>query len=498
MRSMDLVNGLVRGLGVRVGGVMAAAVAGLAVAWLALTTSPAHARRDDQPAPERAPVGAPGSPVPATRGGVVVMENARIFPVVGDPIGRGVLVLRDGKVAAIGAVGAVEIPAGATRIDLAGKTIIPGIVDTHSHVGGIGAGDSSATTHPDARVYDSINPLDPGFKRALAGGITTINVMPGSGHLLSGTTVYLKPRGGATVDDLAIADARGGPAGGVKMANGTNPLRAPPFTGTRGKSAAVVRQMLVKAQEYAEKVRSAGDDRAKLPPRDLGNETLAGVLDRSRIVHHHTHRADDVATVMRIAKEFNLRVVLQHVSEGYKVAGQIRAAQDAGHIVGCSVILVDSPGGKLETAEARFENAAILEKAGVLVAFHTDDWITDSRLFLRSAALGVRAGMSPEGALRAMTINGAKMLDLQARVGSLEVGKDADVVVLSGDPFSVYTKVEQTWVEGRKLFDRAEAQDRLWATGGFGAGAPVKPYLCCQDESEYFNFGRRQWSAGGR
>ena len=139
--------------------------------------------------------------------------------------------------------------------------------------------------------------------------------------------------------------------------------------------------------------------------------------------------------------------------------------------------------GKLEARDVDWKNGAALEKAGVPVGFHTDDPVTDSRLFLRSAAFAVRAGMSRAGALRALTLTGAEMLDLQDRVGSLEAGKDADFIVLSGDPLSVYTHVEQTWIEGKKVFDRADPQDRLWAVGGPGAGDPRRSFMCCYESA---------------
>jgi imidazolonepropionase-like amidohydrolase len=155
------------------------------------------------------------------------------------------------------------------------------------------------------------------------------------------------------------------------------------------------------------------------------------------------------------------------VSEAWKVADQIAAAG-----VPSSIIVIDSPGGKLETQDTHFRNGASLEKVGALVGFHTDDGITDSRLFLRSAGLAVRAGMSREKALRGMTLSGAEMLDMGDRVGSLKAGKDADLVILSGDPLSAYTQVLETWVEGLKVFDRSDAKDRLYAVGGFGASDP--------------------------
>ncbi|MFQ5489865.1 MAG: amidohydrolase family protein [Phycisphaerae bacterium] len=404
----------------------------------------------------------------------VAFIGGRIIPIAGDPIDRGTLLVRDGKITAVGPADRVTVPPGSTRVDATGKVLMPGLICTHNHIGGIGGADSTAPIQPDVRIYDSLNVLDSGYRRALAGGLTTLNIMPGSGHLLSGQTVYIKLRKARTIDDLFIRNADGTPAGGIKMANGTNSRRDKPFPGTRAKSAALVREQYVKALEYRKKIERAGGDAAKMPPRDIGLEALLQAMDGKRVVHHHTHRHDDILTVLRLAKEFGFRVVLHHVSEGWMVAKEIAEAG-----VPCSVIVIDSPGGKLEATEMSLETGAILEKAGVEVAFHTDDWITDSRLFFRSAALAVRAGMSRSGALKALTLAGAKMLDLDDRIGSLEVGKDADVIVLSGDPLSVYTKVEQTWVEGRKVFDRSDPTDRLHAVGGYGAGHDTKPYFCC-------------------
>ncbi len=409
----------------------------------------------------------------------IAFAGARIIPIRGEPIADGVLVVRHGRIVSVGASKDATIPDDAQRVDASGKVIMPGLVDTHNHIGGIGGGDGSGPLQPDVRIYDSLNPLDAGFRRAVAGGLTTLNIMPGSGHLLSGQTVYVKLRKARTINDMFIRDAEGRPAGGIKMANGTNSMREPPFPGTRGKSAALVRDLFVKAQEYRDKLERAGDDPEKRPARDLGMEALLEVLDGRRIVHHHTHRADDIITVLRLKEEFGFRVVLHHVSEAWKVADEIAAAGAP-----CSVILVDSPGGKLEAAELYYETGGVLEKAGALVAFHTDDWITDSRLFLRMAALGVRAGMSRDGALRALTLNGAKMLDLESRVGSLEAGKDADFIVLSGDPLSVYTKVLETWVEGQKVFDRSNPEDYLHAIGGYGAGRDQQPYMCCFEHTD--------------
>jgi len=190
------------------------------------------------------------------------------------------------------------------------------------------------------------------------------------------------------------------------------------------------------------------------------------ILEGKRIVHNHSHRADDIMTVLRLADEFHYRVVVHHGSEACKVVDEL-----AKRHVPVSYTMIDSPGGKLETINVDMSCPAILEKAGVKVAFNTDDPITPSRLLLRQAALAVRGGMSTDAALKGLTIYPAEMLDLGDRVGSLQAGKDADFIILSGEPFSVYTHVLQTWIEGQKVFDRSDARDLRYATGGFAVAA---------------------------
>jgi len=406
----------------------------------------------------------------------LAFTGARLIPIDGPELERGVLVVQGGKILAVGAEGSVQVPAGAEVHDCSGQVLMPGLVDTHSHIGGGWAADSSAPIQPHASVYDAIDVRDTGFQRAQSGGLTTLNVMPGSGHLMSGQTVYLKLRDRGTIEEWVVRDAAGEPMGGMKMANGTNSQRDAPFPGTRGKSAALVREVFLEAQAYQRKLEAAKQDPEKAPERDLGMEALVEVLEGKRIVHHHTHRHDDILTVLRLREEFGFRVVLHHVSEAWKVADEIAAAG-----VPSSLILVDSPGGKLEAKDLLFVSGKALEDRGASVAFHTDDWITDSRLFLRMAAFGVRAGMSREGALRALTIEGAKMMDLGDRVGSLTPGKDADFIVLDGDPFSVYTRVQETWIDGERVFDRSDEKDRLFADGGLGAGSPHAFISCCHD-----------------
>jgi len=407
----------------------------------------------------------------------IAFVGAKVIPITAPPITDGTVVVRGGKIAAVGPSASVEVPADTERVDVRGKVIMPGLIDTHSHVGGGWGADGSAPIQPDVRVLDSINVRDAGFQKCRAGGLTTLNIMPGSGHLLSGQTVYVKLRKANVIEEFFIRDDRGVPMGGMKMANGTNSQREPPFPGTRSKSAALIRQKFVKALDYRKKIQDAGGDSTKLPERDLEMEGILEVLDGKRVVHHHTHRADDIMTVLRLQKEFGFKVVLHHVSEGWRVADEIAKAG-----VPCSVIVVDSPGGKIEAMNMRYDTGAILDKAGVLVAFHTDDWITDSRLFLRSAALAVRGGMPEDRALYALTMAGAKMIELDKRIGSLEVGKDADLIVLSGEPLSVYTKVLQTYVEGQKVFDRSDPKDYLFAVGGYGASRDQVVHACCGEE----------------
>ncbi|MCH2138335.1 MAG: amidohydrolase family protein [Phycisphaerales bacterium] len=403
--------------------------------------------------------------------------NAHLIPVTGAEIPVGDMLVADGMIVDLGTAGTlVDSTQGLVVVDCMDRVIMPGLICTHSHIGGWGGGDRSGPIQPETRIFDAINVSDPGFRRAVAGGLTALNIMPGSGHLSSGQTTYVKLRPARTVDDILILDDNGQPMGGLKMANGTNPQGGPGFPGTRGKSAALVRQAFLDAQHYAAQIEAAGDDPAKLPKRDLRLETLAQVLDGSRTVHHHTHRHDDIMTVLRLAEEFNFNVVLHHVSDGWKVADEIAAAGAP-----CSIIVVDSPGGKEEALDISFRTGKILADAGVTIAYHTDDFITDSRYFLRSPAMGIRAGLDRDTALRSVTLNAAAMLDIDHRTGSLEPGKDADFIVLDGDPFSIWTKVLATHVEGEQVFDRTDPDDLLVAQGGWGVGTPGRPYMCCQE-----------------
>jgi imidazolonepropionase-like amidohydrolase len=426
----------------------------------------------------------------------IAYRGARIYTAVGSPMEHGVLIVDQGKILAIGPEDKVQVPDQATVRDLASKVIIPGLVDTHSHIGIYprphvpANSDGNEMTGPaqaGLRALDAIYPDDPGIRMAVAGGVTTANIMPGSGNVIGGQTLYVKLRG-QTIEAMRIPNIP--VLGGLKMANGENPKGygrrgQPQAPVTRMKLAALQREQFVKARDYQRQWTTyrkavAEGKTVPQPETDLAMEPLVEVLERKRTVHFHTHRADDLMTALRLAEEFGFEIVLQHATEGYRVVEELVRRKAP-----VSLTLVDSPGGKLEAAGVLEENAAVLDKAGVKVAINTDDFITESRFFLRTGAIAVRGGMPEDAALRALTLYPAQMLHLDGRLGSLEAGKDADFVVLSGPPFSVYTQVLETYIDGAQVFDRSRQRDWAYQAGGFALAdlnqlpkppAPLKPF----------------------
>ena len=409
----------------------------------------------------------------------IVFTNAVIYTGVADkPIEKGTLIVRAGKIQAVMAGG--ELPAGTATIDLKGAVIIPGLVDTHSHIGLYGkpgvpansdGNEMSGPVQPAVRALDSIWPNDPGIRMAVAGGVTTANIMPGSGNVIGGQTLYVKLRG-ETVETMRILGKLPNGTeilGGLKMANGENPKgygrskQQAPFT--RMKVAALQREQFVKAREY-----QAKKDAGEKVERDIALEPLVEVLEHKRTVHFHCHRADDLVTAIRISEEFGFELVLQHATEGYRVLDLLKQKQ-----IPVSITVLDSPGGKAETIGRLEETPGIMERAGVPVTINTDDSITESRFYLRTVAEAVHGGMSEAGALKSVTITAAKVLHLDHRLGSLEPGKDADFVILSGAPFSTYTKVLQTWIDGKKIFDASDAAQRPYRDGGFALPRGTEP-----------------------
>ena len=401
----------------------------------------------------------------------LVFQHATVYTVTGGTIEDGAVRVSSGLISEVGPSHEVETN-NAQIIDLSGKVLIPGLVDSHSHVGivnrpraaGSDSNESSGPIQPALRAMDAINPRDPSIRQALAGGVTTANVMPGSGNAMGGQTAYIKLRG-KTVDEMLVNP--GGISGGMKMANGENPKRANEGQehgpGTRMATAALQRDVFVRATNYRNKRAAADKDKKKkIPARDLGLEAVLEILDRKRVVHFHSHRADDIMTTIRLSDEFNFRLVLQHGTLSNQVAAELARRE-----IPVSMTLIDSPGGKHEIMGLLSSAPALLAQAGLTVALNSDDWVTESRLLLRTAALAVREGMSRDDALAAVTINPARILDLGDRIGSIEPGKDADLVILSDEPFSLYTQVLATYIDGEMVFDRSDPVDLRYAVGGF-------------------------------
>ena len=418
----------------------------------------------DSPAPAQAP---------KEKAKITALKVGRIYPVAQAPIEKGVLVIEGGKIIDVGPLDQVKIPEGAEVRELPDAVLIPGLVDSHSHIGiyprpGVPANsdgnEMSGPVQSGLRALDAIQPTDPGIPMAVAGGVTTANIMPGSGNVIGGSTLYVKLRGN-TVEEMRIIDPK--TLGGMKMANGENPKGygkrgQAPFT--RMKVAALQREQFQKAKEYQTKWKAHNDKKEKgpAPEVDVNLEPLVEVLEGKRTVHFHCHRADDLLTALRISEEFKFEIILQHATEGYLVIDELVKKK-----IPVSLTLIDSPGGKAEVMGLLEENAAILEKAGVKVAINTDDSVTESRFYLRTGSIAVRGGMSEDAALKALTLNPAQMMHLDHRVGSLEKGKDADFAILSGRPFSSYTLVLETYIDGVKVFDRSVKKDWSYQAGGF-------------------------------
>ena len=427
---------------------------------------------------------------------VLAFRGARIHTAAGPVIESGTLIVDDGRIVAVGPSDKVPLPAGAKVIDASGKVVIPGLVDSHSHLGvysrpaltaNSDGNESSDPVTSVVRALDSLNPFDPGIRMANAGGITTANIMPGSANVIGGQTIYVKLRG-YSPEQMWFETPH--VLGGLKMANGENPKRAYGGKGkapsTRMKVAALQRAELIKAQEYlakweryrqklADNEKASGgrqppgasekkDDSPTPPERNIALEPLVEVLQKKRTVHFHTHRADDILTVLRLRREFGFDLVIQHGTESYKVLDEI-----AKEGVPISLTIPDSPGGKAEVVGFIEECAAELTKAGIKVHVNTDDPVTESRFLLRTAAITVRGGLSPDDALKTVTINPAQALKLDHRVGSLEIGKDADFAILSGEPFSAYTRVLETYIDGKRVFALDNESDRSFQTGGFAS-----------------------------
>ncbi len=413
---------------------------------------------------------------------VTLITGATILTGAGERIDNGSILLEGGKITAIGAASAVDVPAGANTIDAAGKWVTPGVIDIHSHLGDYpspltnSTSDGNEATAPNtAHVWaeHSVWPQDAGFTRALAGGITSLQVLPGSANLFGGRSVVLKNVPSRTVQGMKFPGA----PYGLKMACGENPKRVygdKGGPGTRMGNVAGYRAAWIEAAGYkkqwddywksyeawAEKD-DAKDEDAKeapdAPSRDLKLETLAGVLGGDIRVNMHCYRADEMVQVLDIAREFGYKVsAFHHAIEAYKVADYL--AENGV----CAAMWADWWGFKLEAYDAVSENAALVDaQANSCAIIHSDSATGIQRLNQEAAkamAAGWRIGLeiAPEDAIAWITANPAKSMGVLDQTGTLEAGKMADVVIWNGNPFSVYAKAEQVFIDGALMYDRSD------------------------------------------
>lgn len=379
------------------------------------------------------------------------------MPVDGKPIPGGTVLISDGTIVAVGQDADVDVPDGAVTVEAEGTWVLPGFVEPHAHVGiaeeaeGWEGDDTNELTDPVGarfRAIDAINPDDEGFRDALAGGITTAVVKPGSGNPIGGQTVALKCWG-RTVDEMVLRD----PAS-VKSALGENPKRVwgkkDKLPATRLGVAAVIRDALRGAQDYrARREHAAANDEPF--ERDSNQEVLVRVLDGTVPWCQHTHRADDIATALRLADEFGYRLVVNHGTEGHLLA-DLLAERDVPVIMG--PLLVSRV--KAEVRNRHLRNPGVLTRAGVRVALTTDHPVVPIDYLVYQATLAVKEGMDTDAALRAITLNPARILGLDDRVGALRPGMDADVVIWSGDPLDVMSRALRVFLGGREVYSYDE------------------------------------------
>jgi len=387
---------------------------------------------------------------------VLAIVGGTILTMAGETIENGTVVVRDGRIARVGSD--VRVPRNAHVIDAAGRWVTPGIFDAHSHIataGGVNEGSLAVTSM--VGIEDVVDPTDVAIYRALAGGVTTINVLHGSANPIGGKNQVLKMRWGQDADGLRF---EGAPPG-IKFALGENPKRSRSFgqgprryPATRMGVLDVIRQAFTQAEEYRaawsrhEEAVAAGE-RSRPPARDLKLEALVEILEGERLVHAHSYRADEILQLLRLAEDLGFRIAtLQHVLEGYRVADEIAA-----HGAGASTFS-DWWAYKVEAYEAIPHNAALMAERGVLVTINSDD-AEEMRHLNHEAAKAVKwGGMSDDDALALVTLNAAKQFGIDDRVGSIEVGKDADLVIYDGHPLSSYAVVRTTLVDGKVYFDR--------------------------------------------
>lgn len=410
---------------------------------------------------------------------ILAITGGYVVPVSAEPIEHGTVVITDGVISAVGAAD-TPVPDGARIVDVAGKWVLPGFVEAHGHLGvhedgegwsGNDTNEMTAANGARLRALDGIDIEEVGFRDALRGGVTTAVIKPGSGNPIGGRTVAIKTWGGRTVDEQVLSlDVS------VKSALGENPKRVygdrNQTPATRLGVAAVLRDAFVSARNYAQK-RAAAATKGEPFDRNLTDETLAAVLDGDLVWDQHCHRHDDIATAIRIAEEFGYTLVVNHGTEGHKIADVLA---EKGIPVIFGPLLTSR--SKVELRDRAIGNLALIAAAGVTVAITTDHPVVPIEQLRLQAILAVREGLPASTALEALTVNPAAILRLNGRVGALEAGRDGDIVVWSGDPLAIDSEVEQAFINGRAVVEPGRDAD----------GAP-------RIVDRWERFGRTSWRA---
>ncbi|HEV2298383.1 MAG TPA: amidohydrolase [Candidatus Acidoferrales bacterium] len=392
---------------------------------------------------------------------VTLIKNATIIPVTQQRIERGSILIRDGKIAAVGAD--VQAPADAKVVDGTGLYVMPGIIDCHTHIAADGdINEGSVSVSSMVNMKDVLNPLDPDIYRELAGGVVIGNLLHGSANPIGGQTIVIKLKYGATPDDLPFPGALPGIkfalGENVKHSNFTLPPGVPTrYPATRMGVEETIRDAFTRAKEYKKqwddynRRKAAGEQNLIPPRRDVQLDPLVEVLEGKRYIHCHSYVSDEILMLMRVAKEFGFKVrTFQHVLEGYKVADEMAANGIGGSTFS------DWWAYKMEAYEAIPYNAALMTRRGVIVSINSDD-ANEARHLNQEAAKSMKyGGLTENEALRLVTLNPAIQLGIDNRVGSIEVGKDADLAIYNHDPLSVYAVVQKTIIDGKVWFDRQQ------------------------------------------
>jgi len=389
----------------------------------------------------------------------IFIQNATLLTVTHGNIEHGSILIRDGKIAAVGAD--LKAPEGATLIDATGQFVMPGIIDCHSHIAVDGSvNEAGPAVSSMANIADVLNPDDINIYRDLAGGVTTANILHGSANPIGGQTVVIKLRWGKPASDLPFQGA----LPGIKFALGENPKHSnfptppgvtPRYPATRLGVEEVIRQAFIEAREYKKQwddynQRKTAGEQNLIPPRhDVRLDPLVEVLEGKRYVHAHCYRADEILMLIRVANEFGFKVrTFQHVLEGYKIADEIAASGAGGSTFS------DWWAYKMEAFDAIPYNAALMTERGVITSVNSDD-AQEARQLNQEAAKSMKfGGLSANDALKLITLNPAIQLGIDARAGSVDVGKDADLAIYNHDPLSVYAVVQKTLIDGQVYFDR--------------------------------------------